>query len=127
MSLYSLQHVNIRTDKLDDTVTFYRDVLGLLNGDRPAFKFPGAWMYAPDTGDAIMHLIGEDDPQPKGSGSVDHIAFGVKGWDKFLAKMKQLKIEHETREVPGGRLRQVFIYDPNGVLVELNFEANEKV
>ena len=46
MSVGVLDHFNIRTRKLADTVRFYEDVLGLENGDRPNFAFPGAWMYS---------------------------------------------------------------------------------
>ena len=46
MSVGVLDHFNIRTRKLADTVRFYEDVLGLEKGDRPNFAFPGAWMYS---------------------------------------------------------------------------------
>jgi hypothetical protein len=29
----------------------------------------------------------------------------------------------EVRQVPGGDLWQIFVNDPNGVLIELNYEA----
>ena len=38
-----LEHYNIVTEKLDETVAFYVDVIGLVNGHRPDFEFPGAW------------------------------------------------------------------------------------
>ena len=41
MSVGLLDHFNIRTRKLDDTVRFYEDVLGLEKGARPNFAFPG--------------------------------------------------------------------------------------
>ena len=40
MSVGVLDHFNIRTRKLADTIRFYEDVLGLENGDRPNFAFP---------------------------------------------------------------------------------------
>ncbi|HEX7562695.1 MAG TPA: VOC family protein, partial [Bradyrhizobium sp.] len=43
MSVGVLDHFNIRTRKLADTVQFYQDILGLTKGDRPNFAFPGAW------------------------------------------------------------------------------------
>ena len=50
-----LDHFNIRTRKLADTVRFYEDVLGLEKGARPNFAFPGAWMYS--EGKAVVHLV----------------------------------------------------------------------
>jgi len=61
------RHFNIRTRKLDDTVRFYKDVLGLEKGDRPNFAFPGAWMYS--EGKAVVHLVDisrTDEPQKAG-------------------------------------------------------------
>ena len=46
MSVGVLDHFNIRTRKLDETVRFYEDILGLEKGARPNFAFPGAWMYS---------------------------------------------------------------------------------
>jgi hypothetical protein len=30
---------------------------------------------------------------------------------------------YEARQVPGGDLWQIFVDDPNGVMIELNYEA----
>jgi hypothetical protein len=30
---------------------------------------------------------------------------------------------YESRQVPGGDLWQIFVDDPNGVMIELNYEA----
>jgi len=32
-------------------------------------------------------------------------------------------IEFESREVPGGDLWQLFVRDPNGVMIELNYDT----
>ncbi len=55
MSVGVLDHFNIRTRKLADTVRFYEEILGLENGDRPNFAFPGAWMYS--EGKPVVHLV----------------------------------------------------------------------
>ena len=123
MTLTMLQHVNIMTDKLDETVAFYEDILGFENGDRPAFDFPGAWLYCGP--EAVVHLIGVDEQEASGSGCIDHVAFAAEGFDRYAAFLDKKGYEHETRVVPGGRLRQIFVRDPNEVLIELNFRADE--
>jgi catechol 2,3-dioxygenase-like lactoylglutathione lyase family enzyme len=46
MSVGVLDHYNVSTRKLKETVQFYEDVLGFVNGPRPQFNFPGAWLYS---------------------------------------------------------------------------------
>ena len=46
MSVGVLDHYNVSTRKLPETIQFYEDVLGFKNGPRPPFNFPGAWLYS---------------------------------------------------------------------------------
>jgi catechol 2,3-dioxygenase-like lactoylglutathione lyase family enzyme len=124
MSVGVLDHFNIRTRKLSDTVRFYEDVLGLENGDRPNFAFPGAWMYS--EGKAVVHLVDiskTEEPQKPDSGVVHHVAFISKGFDRMTKRLKSKGMEFDARQVPGGELWQIFVNDPNGVMIELNYEA----
>jgi len=123
MTLTMLQHVNIVTGKLDETVAFYEDILGFENGERPNFAFPGAWLYC--GGEAVIHLIGVEEQRDSGSGVIDHVAFAAEGFDRYTAFLTGKGLEHETRIVPGGKLRQIFVRDPNRVLIELNFRTDE--
>ena len=52
MSVGVLDHYNLSTRKLKETVQFYEDVLGFVNGPRPQFNFPGAWLYS--AGHAVL-------------------------------------------------------------------------
>src|SRR6202048_1653431 len=81
MSIGVLDHFNIRTRRLADTVRFYEDILGLQKGDRPNFAFPGAWMYS--EGKAVVHLVDispTQEPQKPNSGVVHHVAFVSRGF-----------------------------------------------
>ena len=42
MSVGVLDHYNVSTRKLDETLHFYENVLGFTNGPRPPFNFPGS-------------------------------------------------------------------------------------
>jgi len=119
-----LDHFNIRTRKLTDTVRFYESVLGLEKGPRPNFAFPGAWMYS--EGKAVVHLVdisATDEPQKPDSGVVHHVAFASTGFDGMADRLKSRGMPFESRQVPGGELWQIFVNDPNGVMIELNYEA----
>ena len=56
MPATAMNHFTILTDDVPTTVAFYRELLGLTDGPRPPFDFPGAWLYAGDT--PILHVIG---------------------------------------------------------------------
>jgi len=129
MSVGVLDHFNIRTRDLKGTVRFYEDILGLENGARPNFAFPGAWLYS--EGRAVVHLVDispTDEPQKPDSGVVHHVAFISRGFAGMKARLQGKGVEFEARQVPGGELWQIFIRDPNGVMIELNYEAaREKI
>ena len=140
----TLNHFSIRTPDLATCRVFYEQVLGLTVGPRPDFPFPGLWMYRGDHADnanAVVHIIGidRDDPtglnqylgerdnaQLHGTGVVDHIAFFADGLGEMLTHLKKLGIEPRQRIVPSIGLYQLFLEDPDGVVIELNYPAGEK-
>ena len=124
MSVGVLDHFNIRTRNLGDTVRFYEDILGLEKGPRPNFAFPGAWMYS--EGKAVVHLVDiskTDEAQKPDSGVVHHVAFASTGFDGMKKRLQSKGMDFDSRQVPGGVLWQIFVNDPNGVMIELNYEA----
>lgn len=127
MSVGLLDHFNIRTGKLDDTVRFYEEVLGLARGDRPDFSFPGAWLYS--DGKAVVHLVdisGTDERQKPNSGVVHHVAFASRNFAGMKRRLQALAVPFDSREVPGGALWQIFVRDPNDVMIELNYDAAQE-
>lgn len=140
----TLNHFSIRTLDLEATRVFYEEVLGLTVGPRPPFPFPGLWMYRGDHGqyaNAVVHIIGIDANDPaglkgylgdrdmsslQGSGAVDHVAFFAEGLQAMLAHLKRRGVPARERTVPALGLHQVFLDDPNGVVIELNYPAAEK-
>ena len=139
----SLNHFSIRSDDLPACERFYADLLGLQVGPRPPFDFPGLWLYAGDTAqyaNAVVHIIGIDRDNPeglarylgerdaaslRGTGVVDHVAFFATGLADTLARLQAAGVACRERTVPLLGLHQVFVDDPNGVVVELNFPASE--
>ena len=119
MAVSSLDHYTINTADLDASVAFYTEVLGLRNGERPAFGFPGAWLYCGDH--PVVHLIGGDRPTNAGTGAIDHIAFRASGLGEYKRRLNALGIPFKERDVPDQPLHQVFLEDPDGVTIEINF------
>ncbi len=130
MIITGLFHVAIKTNDLDATVKFYTDVMGLKTVPRPDFGFPGAWIGVPTpVGEAIVHLygggpaMGADGKAALGTGAIDHISITAIGWDDCIARLQGHGYEWREAVVPGTHLWQIFVYDPNGVMLEITFDA----
>ena len=133
MPLSRLDHYSIRTARLAETEQFYTSVLGMEVGPRPNFPFPGVWLY--QGGIAVVHVVGIDPSNPDGlkqylgdkagsdtgTGTIDHVAFVGSDVEAMRAQFRGLGIAYRDRTVPNMNLEQVFLEDPNGITVELNF------
>lgn len=142
MAITKLAHYSVRTTALDASLKFYTDVLGFKKGFRPPFQFPGAWLYrGGDEADyGVVHLIGIDSNDPQGlvdylgdkgadclhgSAAVDHLAFLATDLAGMHARLESAQLAFRERTVPSLGLHQVFVEDPSGVTIELNFPAEE--
>ncbi len=110
-----LDHVTIRTDDLEGSTAFYRDIIGLEVGPRPTFSFAGVWLY--HEGRAVVHL--KCPAVPSVEGAIEHVAFYTDRFDDVISALQARKLAFRTTRLPDGSLRQCFLRDPNGVLVEI--------
>ena len=118
----SLDHINIRTADLSATKTLFVDVLGLAEGYRPPFPFPGAWLYAGDKD--VVHLVQVDAAATGSEGSaLDHFAFDIGDYDDALARIRATGLKFRETATPGTSVRQIFVRDGNGVTIELNWKG----
>ena len=114
-----LNHANISTVKLRETVAFFTDVLGLRIGPRPDFVgIDGAWLYVGDQ--AVLHLVERTEARTP-DGALDHFSFTVADFDAALARLDAAGVPYAAMDIPGGFGRQAFVRDPNGVTVELTW------
>jgi catechol 2,3-dioxygenase-like lactoylglutathione lyase family enzyme len=128
MSVGVLDHYNISTRKLPETIRFYEDVLGFKNGPRPPFNFPGAWLYSGTH--PVLHIndISQTDKEQRpDSGVIDHVAFGSRGFEETKKHLASKGIAHRVNQVPGSTRWQIFLRDPNNVELELNFETKNEI
>jgi hypothetical protein len=72
-----------------------------------------------------MRYLGQQSTATEGTGVIDHVAFRATGLPEMLAHLKKHKIEFKERQVDDQGLYQLFLFDPNGVKVELNYQAAE--
>lgn len=125
MAIAGLDHITVNASDLAASRRFYVDVLGLRDGDRPAFDVPGIWLYATDH--PIVHLVGDRDRAAMSTGPFDHFAFEAADLIGVVGRLKAADIAYELVIVPGLERRQVFVIDPDGVKIELNFAAGEEI
>ncbi len=121
MAIRDLDHINIRTDRLEETRAFFVDILGLTEGWRPSVSSPGYWLYAGERACVHLSTLGESPKAPRSA--LDHFAFRVDDIDATAANLTAHGVEYRTFELPGGSIRQIVCQDPNGVSVELNWRA----
>ena len=140
MTIARLAHYSIRSNDLEASRRFYTEVMGFRVGFRPPFDFPGIWLY-PDEDESefgVVHVIGVDPDDTSGlsaylgdrgtnggtgTGAVDHIAFLAEDWPTMRERCLAAGVDLVERTVPLLGLRQVFIVDPSGVTIELNYTA----
>ena len=128
MPALSLDHWNVFCKDLKKTVAFYEKYVGLRDGDRPPFNFPGAWLYS--DGHPVLHIndiSGTDREQRPDSGVIDHVAFGSRGFEDMKKHLTGKGIAHRVNQVPNSTRWQIFLRDPNNVEIELNFETKNEI
>ena len=125
-----LFHAAIKTADLDATVRFYTEVLGMVLAERPPIGFPGAWLKPAQAGaDAIIHLYAGDAAKEAdgsiqtGSSAIDHVSVVCQGYGDFKARFEKYGLAYRENLVPATPLWQLFVYDPNGVQLELTFHS----
>lgn len=113
-----LDHVNVLACDGRAMVEFFTAVLDAREGFRPAFNFPGHWLYL--DGIPAIHVNYRDMADP-GPSFVDHIAFGVFDFEPLEARVKASGYRYELGNgIPGG-VGQFFVYGPESVKIELQF------
>ena len=127
MRVKGIDHFNIRTRDLDRLCEFYTEVLGLEIGDRPPFESPGVWLYA--GGHPILHVGISKDGGAEAANTLPlaPIALPVEGLADAVAKLDEADIAYRMFDVPARAMKQVFVRDPDGVTIELNFTNPEDV
>ena len=133
MRVTHIDHYNIRLrpSDLQAVRDFYVHAIGLSEGPRPNFAFPGYWLYGGAEA-AILHLaatlpesaapISQDKP----TGQFDHISLKATGLESARDRLQRLGIAFEARPVVGWRLMQIFLTDPAGLKIELTFDLERE-
>jgi catechol 2,3-dioxygenase-like lactoylglutathione lyase family enzyme len=137
MPLSHLEHYLIQSADLETTKDWYVRVLGMSEGPHPDFGVPVYWLYlggrdvlhltegGPKISDARKRYLGQESEATQGSGVIDHVAFRATGLGEMIDHLRRLGVAFKERQADAQALYQLFLFDPNGVKVELNFAASE--
>jgi len=138
MPISHIEHFLVAADDIDASRDWYARVLGMTSGPHPDFGFPVHWMYLGSRD--VVHIgpsaKGANEIQKKylgrtsqdagaGTGALDHIAFRATGLRAMLEHLERERISFTRRRANGQALFQLFFYDPNGIKIELNYDAAE--
>ena len=136
MPVTELNHYFVRANDLERSRRFYCDVLGFEVMPRPAFPFEGYWLGV--GGRVQVHMGPHGIPNAdrfylgttpasstSNSGVVDHIAFSATEPDLLALRLETLGVAMRKRFFAEFRLYQIFVQDPDGLTIELNFHGIE--
>jgi catechol 2,3-dioxygenase-like lactoylglutathione lyase family enzyme len=138
MPLSHIEHILVAAEDIDATRDWYARVLGMQSGPHPDFGFPVHWMYIGDVD--VVHIgpsakaaserqkqyLGRTSQDAgTGTGALDHIAFRATGLRAMMDHLNKEGVQFSQRRANGQALYQLFLYDPNGIKIELNYAAAE--
>lgn len=110
-----IHHVSINVRDTERALTFYRDTLGMAVLPRPQIRVRGAWL---DAGSGRqLHLIEAEVPPNHGQ----HVAFLVHDLDAVVERLRDAgQAVTAPKRVGDTLIRQAFLEDPDGNLIELS-------
>ena len=117
-----IHHVGITApvEVLEEVVSFYDTVLGLKPGYRPDFGgIVGYWLYSGDH--PMIHLLEDPNRQGEKSGYFDHVALRCTGLDEMISTLESNNMDFFRLETKETNQVQLFLSDPSGTTIELNF------
>jgi catechol 2,3-dioxygenase-like lactoylglutathione lyase family enzyme len=127
MRVNRIDHINIRTSQLAETCSFYQQVLGLERGvvmGEGVDQVRNAWLYDEEKRPIIhVNMPNEGELEMRGgdTGKLDHVALDCNGFDEMVDRLETQGVEHRIAVFEKFNFKQIFIHDPNGVRLELNF------
>ncbi len=128
MPTLGFSHYNLRAPRplLEQLRGWYTEVIGLEVGPRPPLASFGYWLYA--GGRPLLHLSEASPSETRPTAPLttfDHAAFDCTDRMDFERRLARLGIDFRVARVPATNQVQLFLHDPAGNGVELNFSGDD--
>ncbi len=124
MTKLTFDHYTIKVKDLENSASFYKNVLGLSEIENRTRKPYIRWFSIGN--DTELHIVEGDTHGIKTNVGV-HLALKLDDFDKFLSHLKSKNILlHNSKAIPGSittradGVRQVYFQDPDGYWIEVN-------
>lgn len=125
MSIQAINHINIAVPQqlMQQVRDFYVEALGMEDQKRERGGMSGHWLYG--GGQALIHLMLPRDgaQSSRGSAAIDHFALTCTSLKAMKERLESAGIPYREREALSEGFVQLFVTDPAGIRVELNFSA----
>ena len=130
MGAVGLEHVNIVAADIGVTCAFYERLLDMEARPIPVRPdYPGRWIY--DRSDSPIIHVQVHNPERHGplgearasTGAIDHVAIACDDFEGMMQRCEEMGLDYRVAELPGADFRQLFVNDPDNVLLELNFRT----
>jgi len=117
-------HTSITVKDMDESVRFYRDIMGLELERRrevPENKAEIAFLSDKESGAQIELTYWKEKTDWTSGDELDHLAFAVPNMDEAMKKFKEhgVEIAREPYSLRGSTTSIAFIKDPNGIWLEI--------
>ena len=119
LPIESVNHASFVTRQLEDSIHFYRDVLGFREVQRPNFDFRGSWLF---NYGIMIHLIENtslDVPSEELQSRANHLALHSGDMDSVAATLEEHGLPFLDKRVADTTIRQIFFQDPDGNHIEV--------
>ena len=118
IDVISFNHIALHVKDIPTSAKFYGDTLGLLTFEVPdSLKKVRAWFQL-GNGQMIHLLAGRTEPVVNDRNG-SHFSLFIKSIDETLVFLKKNKMPYHL-QVRFGGVKQIYIADPDGYLIELN-------
>lgn len=117
-------HTSITVKDMDESIRFYRDVMGLELQRRreiPENKAEIAFLGDNESGAQLELTCWKEKEDWNPGDELDHLAFAVPDMDEAMKWFREHKVEiaREPYSLGGSTTRIAFVKDPNGIWLEI--------